>query len=70
MIDDADQSCDATADGIMKCLRMLAEEAASLNLARTLTAIHEAALTCQNESGDPGFLEALMAFGGARPLLH
>ena len=48
-------SCDATATGILQCLRMLAEEAASLHLTRTLTALRDAIETCVAERIEPGF---------------
>jgi hypothetical protein len=49
-------SCDATATGILQCLRMLAEEAASLHLTRTLTALRDAIETCVSErTGETGF---------------
>lgn len=48
-------SCDATATGILQCLRMLAEEAESLQLTRTLVALREAIETCVEERTDPGF---------------
>jgi hypothetical protein len=46
-------SCDATASGILQCLRMLAEEAASLHLTRTLTALRDAIETCVAERTEP-----------------
>jgi hypothetical protein len=51
-MDDLDSDCTATPSGIMQCLRMLAEEAATLNLSRTLLAIHEALQTCESEGAD------------------
>lgn len=41
--------CVATALGILQCLRMLADEAATLNLARTLIALHDALEICEAE---------------------
>jgi hypothetical protein len=40
----------ASAHGIMQCLRLLAEEAAMLNLQRTLCAIQDAMDTVSEES--------------------
>ncbi len=54
MMDENDaMSCDATATGILECLRMLADEAASLQLGRTLTALHEAIVVCAAERFNP-----------------
>ena len=41
-----------SAEGILKCLRMLADEAASLHLASTVDALHTAIAVCAAES-DP-----------------
>ena len=54
MPDDLDTDCTASPSGIMQCLRMLAEEAATLNLSRTLLAIHEALQACESEGGEAG----------------
>lgn len=67
MNDDAEQTCLATASGIMHCLRMLADEAASLNLSRTLVAIHEALQTCESEGLTP---DIAGHFGLPRTCLH
>ena len=40
----------ASPSGIAECLRMLADEAASLRLARTLTALLEAIEICRGEA--------------------
>ncbi|MBV9785999.1 MAG: hypothetical protein JO264_19530 [Acidisphaera sp.] len=40
---------EVSAEGIMQCLCMLAEEAASLRLLRTLLALRAALETCQSE---------------------
>jgi len=40
---------EASASGILQCLRMLAEEAADLRLQGTLRALHEAIAICQTE---------------------
>jgi len=37
-----EEPCSASADGILHCLRLLAEEAATLNLRRSLMAIEDA----------------------------
>lgn len=42
----------ASADGILRCLRMLADEAATLHLAATLDALRTAIAVCAAES-DP-----------------
>ncbi len=49
MNEDDNPACDATATGILHCLRMLAEEAAMLRLSRTLDALREAIDTCASE---------------------
>ena len=46
---DCDSDCDATATGIISCLRMLADEAATLKLARTITALRETIEICAAE---------------------
>lgn len=43
-------TCLATSRGIVQCLRMLAEEAGSLNLTGTVMAIWSAIGTCEHES--------------------
>jgi hypothetical protein len=47
-----DPDSDPTAQGIVQCLRMLAEEAASLRMDRTLAALKAAIKVCANESDD------------------
>jgi hypothetical protein len=42
-------TCEADATGILHCLRMLAEEAASLRLTRTLAALRQALDVCAAE---------------------
>ncbi len=54
----ADAECTATVSGIFECLRMLAQEAASLNLSRTVGAITAALEACASERGDGGPLSA------------
>ncbi len=50
MIDESPaQACSATATGILLCLRMLAQEAAELQLGSTLTALQRAIQTCEEE---------------------
>ena len=44
-----DDTVSATAQGLVQCLRMLAGEAASLNLLQTFAALEEALETCQSE---------------------
>ena len=48
---DEDGVASASANGILHCLRFLAQEAASLNLLRTLSAIEDALETALYESG-------------------
>ncbi len=55
MNDDDSLACEATATGILQCLRMLAEEAASLQLTRTLVALRTAIDACASERLDPAF---------------
>jgi hypothetical protein len=50
-----DETALASASGILQCLRLLAEEAASLNLHRTLSAIQDALETAAEESGGDDF---------------
>jgi len=54
MDDEGEIECAATPTGIVQCLRMLAEEAAVLNLSRTLLAIKEALETCEREGSAAG----------------
>lgn len=69
---DSDSDCDATATGIISCLRILADEAASLKLARTITALRETIEICAAEvvRGDDGVSHDY--YKGAPPgrLLH
>jgi hypothetical protein len=41
----------SSATGILECLRMLADEAAELQLGDTLRALHRAIAVCQTERG-------------------
>lgn len=43
---DADDDSTTTGDGILRCLQMLAEEAAALRLPRTVDALHGAIAAC------------------------
>ena len=52
MSDDDGTECAATANGIIQCLGMLAEEAAALDLTRTMLAIREALKTCSAEGAE------------------
>ena len=51
LLDCIDPESDPTARGIVQCLRMLAEEATSLRLARTLAALRTAKTVCADEGG-------------------
>lgn len=68
MHDDDSLTCEATATGILQCLRMLAEEAASLQLTRTLSALREAIRTCADEHDEPFRLDTELM--SAHRLLH
>ena len=64
MDNDDSVRAEAAATGILQCLRMLAEEAASLRLARTVVALQEAIEACESEQTETGFEASLMeAFG-------
>jgi hypothetical protein len=52
MSDNDGTECAATARGIIQCLGMLAEEAASLDLTKTMLAIREALRTCTAEGAE------------------
>ncbi len=43
----------ATASSVLQCLTMLAEEAANLNLPRTMVALQKAIRACQAEQARP-----------------
>ncbi|MGH7079417.1 MAG: hypothetical protein ACREFU_15155 [Acetobacteraceae bacterium] len=61
-------TCHATSRGIVQCLRMLAEEAGSLNLTGTVMAIWSAIGTCEHESSSaPGLPLAEVVRPGATP---
>jgi hypothetical protein len=59
-----EEAVPASAHGILQCLRLLAEEAATLNLRRTLSAIQGALETVVDESSASG------AYGVPKPVLH
>jgi hypothetical protein len=59
-----DEAVPASAHGILQCLRLLAEEAATLNLRRTLSAIQDALETVVDESAATG------TYGLQGPVLH
>ena len=50
--DDAAADCDPSAAGILHCLEMLADEAATLGLPRTLEALCRAQAACAAETSD------------------
>jgi hypothetical protein len=70
-LDGPEADNDPTARGIVQCLRMLAEEAASLGMARTLDALQTAINVCAVESDAADSLDAgddvrLRATGSSR----
>ena len=66
--DSRQSDCQADARGIMHCLRMLAEEAASLRLERTCEALRQALETCAAENGFAPILDEIeIVEGGERP---
>ena len=50
--DDAAPDCGPSAEGILRCLQMLADEAATLGLPRTLEALCRAQAACAAETSD------------------
>jgi hypothetical protein len=68
-MDEHDCGLSPSAQGILKCLKALAQEAASLNLRRTLSAIEDALEAAANESGMDG-LEDGAELSRARPVFH
>jgi hypothetical protein len=52
-------NCQPTASGIEMCLRMLTEEALSLNLRRSVLALRAAALVVEAEAGDHDLMSQL-----------
>lgn len=59
----------ASATGILQCLKLLAAEAASLKLLRTLTAIEDALEMAASESGMDFTGDDVQA-RAARPVIH
>lgn len=55
MVDDEypEAASHATAASVLQCLTMLAEEAANLNLPRTMLALRKAVRACQAEQARP-----------------
>jgi hypothetical protein len=68
-MDEPDCSLPPNAQGILKCLQALAQEAASLNLFRTLSAIEDALEAATHESGMGG-LEDSAGYARTRPVFH
>ena len=58
-MDESDETRLASAGGIVRCLRMLAEEARSLGLQRTAELVEQAVLACQTEMALLGGLAGL-----------
>lgn len=50
-----DDDFDPTPEGLVRCLQVLAEEAASLSLTRSFAAIQDAISACREESGAAPF---------------
>lgn len=68
-----DNSVYASAQGLARCLRMLTEEAASLNLLKTFAALRDALVTCQSEmtaANDPSFETMPYGLGQDGMTLH
>lgn len=68
-----DDTLAASIQGLARCLRMLTEEAASLNLLQTFAALQDALATCQSEmsdSNDSSFDTMSCGFGRAGLTLH
>jgi hypothetical protein len=68
-MDEYDLALTPSAAGILQCLKLLAAEAASLKLLRTLSAIEDALEMAVNESGmdDPA---GRRHFAVSQPVLH
>ncbi|MBV8913349.1 MAG: hypothetical protein JOZ05_09955 [Acetobacteraceae bacterium] len=58
-----DDDFDPTPEGLVRCLQVLAEEAACLSLTRTFAAVQDAIAMCREESGARPFAAALSAPG-------
>jgi hypothetical protein len=56
-MDEHDCRLSSSANGILQCLKALAQEAASLHLFRTLSAIEDALEAAARESGVDGLCE-------------
>ena len=68
-----DDTVAASAQGLARCLRMLTEEAASLNLRHTFAALQNALATCQSEltdAADESFEAMMLGVHGAGIVLH
>lgn len=68
-----DNTLAASAQGLARCLRMLTEEAASLNLLQTFAALRDALVTCQSEltaANDPSFETMPHGLGSNGMTLH
>jgi len=50
-----DDDFDPTPEGLIRCLQVLGEEAASLSLSRTFAALQDAIMACKEESGASPF---------------
>lgn len=66
---DSDYTASPSASGIVHCLKLLAEEAASLNLIRTLSAIEDALDMAACECGSDRLGEGAF-FMPCPPVLH
>jgi hypothetical protein len=68
-MDEEDRGLLPSVSGILNCLKALAEEAAALNLHRTLSAIEDAFEAAATESGLDTY-EDFTRVAAARPMLH
>ncbi len=68
-MDENDLGLAPSATGILQCLKLLAAEAASLKLVRTLSAIEDALEMAASESGMDGAEEPMQQHF-VRPVLH
>jgi hypothetical protein len=68
-MDEEDRDPSPSISGILNCLKALAEEAASLNLQRTLSAIEDAFEAAATEGGLDTY-EDFTRVAATRPLLH
>lgn len=67
LFDSLDSDGDPTPRGIMQCLRMLSEEAATLGMSRTLAALRGAMNACAEEGDDMAEDEAAAEADTALP---